>query len=65
MVPPPHSHDGFEETFDGLEGAFGFTVDGAVHEIGPGQALCIERDQVLSFDSLDGSEGKFLSVPTS
>jgi hypothetical protein len=28
-VSPPHSHDG-------LEGAFGFTVDGAVHEIGPG-----------------------------
>src|ERR1019366_1485568 len=49
MAPPPHSHDGFEETVYGLEGVFGFTVDGTVHEIGPGQALCIGRGQVHSF----------------
>jgi uncharacterized protein with NRDE domain/quercetin dioxygenase-like cupin family protein len=53
MVPPPHSHDGFEETVYGLEGVFKFTVDGTVHEIGPGQALRIERGQVHSFDVLN------------
>ena len=34
-MPAPHSHDGFEETIYGLEGATTWTIDGETIEIGP------------------------------
>ena len=41
--PRPHSHDGFEETIYGLEGATTWTIDGETIEIGPGEAVCVPR----------------------
>lgn len=63
-VPPPHSHDGFEEIVYGLRGVLTFTVDGDEHQIGPGQSLCIRRGQVHRFDNRSTVDGAFLSVAT-
>ena len=49
MVPPPHSHDAFDETVYGLEGVLTFTIDGQTREIGPGDSVCIRRGQVHQF----------------
>jgi uncharacterized cupin superfamily protein len=42
-VPVAHSHDAYEETVYGLEGALTWTVDGERREVGSGEALCIRR----------------------
>jgi len=41
LPAPAHSHDHYEETIYGLEGALTWTVEGKPIEVGPGQALCI------------------------
>ena len=41
-MPAPHSHDAFEETIYGLEGATSWAVDGRAVEIGVGDAFCIQ-----------------------
>ena len=64
FVPPPHSHDAFEEAVYVLEGEFTFVVDGVVHELGAGQAGFIGRGQVHSFDNTGSTDGAFLSVAT-
>jgi quercetin dioxygenase-like cupin family protein len=62
--PAPHSHDGYEETVYGLEGTATFTVEGATHEIGPGDAYCIRRGDVHHFDNHSDTDAKFLAVVT-
>jgi quercetin dioxygenase-like cupin family protein len=64
MVPPPHSHDAFDETVYGLEGVLGFTIDGRTREIGPGDSTCIRRGQVHQFVNQGSVDAKFLSVAT-
>ena len=64
FVPPPHSHDGFEETVYVLEGLFTFMVDGVAHELSAGQAGFVGRGQVHSFDNAGSTDGVFLSVAT-
>ena len=64
QVPPPHSHDGFDETIYGLEGVFKFVIDGEAHYIGPGETLCIRRGQVHEFMNKGPGSAKFLSVAT-
>jgi quercetin dioxygenase-like cupin family protein len=63
-VPAPHSHDGFEETVYGLAGATSFSVDGAQHELGIGDALVIRRGQVHQFVNRGTESSCFLSVAT-
>jgi quercetin dioxygenase-like cupin family protein len=63
-VPVPHSHDAFEETVYGLEGVTTFTVDGTTRDIGPGEALCIQRGQVHQFVNHGAADANFLSVAT-
>lgn len=62
-VPAPHSHDAFEELIYGLEGTTTFTVGDVVHELGPGEAVLIERGVVHGFEALDG-DMKFLAIAT-
>jgi quercetin dioxygenase-like cupin family protein len=62
FVPPPHSHDGFEETIYVQRGTFTVTIDGTSQEIGAGHAAFIGRGQVHSFDNSGGVDGAFLSV---
>src|SRR4051794_31667450 len=64
QVPPPHSHDGFDETVYGLEGELQFTIDGATRAIRPGESVCIRRGQVHRFTNEGSADATFLSVAT-
>jgi len=64
QVPPPHSHDAFDETVYGLEGDLTFTIDGRSIEIGPGDSVCIRRGQVHQFVNAGPVDATFLSVAT-
>lgn len=61
-VPAPHSHDGFEETIYGLDGVCTWVVDGEIHEIRPGHAICIRRGRVHGFDNRTDAQTKFLAI---
>jgi quercetin dioxygenase-like cupin family protein len=63
-VPVPHSHDAFEETIYGLEGAAEWTVDGVVREVGPGESLCIKRGSVHGFENRSDTDASFLAIAT-
>ena len=64
FVPPPHSHDGFDESVYVLEGELTFVIDGVAHELGAGEAGFVGRGQVHSFDNTGSTDGVFLSVAT-
>jgi quercetin dioxygenase-like cupin family protein len=64
FVPPPHSHDGFDEAVYVLEGVFTFVIDGVAQQLATGQAGFIGRGQVHSFDNTGSTEGVFLTVAT-
>jgi quercetin dioxygenase-like cupin family protein len=64
LPAPAHSHDHYEETIYGLDGALTWTVDGKAIEVGPGQALCIPRGAIHRFDNLGSREAKALCVIT-
>jgi quercetin dioxygenase-like cupin family protein len=61
-MPAPHSHDAFEETIYGLDGATTWTVDGRTLEIGPGEVVCIPRGAVHAFDNHGAEDAKFLAI---
>jgi quercetin dioxygenase-like cupin family protein len=63
-VPVPHSHDAFEETIYGLEGACTWTIDGQPQAIGPGESVCIRRGQVHGFENHGSADAKFLAIAT-
>jgi len=64
LPAPAHSHDHYEETIYGLEGALTWTVDGKPIEVGPGQALCIRRGAIHRFDNHGSQDAKALCVIT-
>jgi quercetin dioxygenase-like cupin family protein len=51
LSAPAHSHDHYEETVYGIEGALTWAVDGKPIDVGPGQALCIPRAAIHRFDN--------------
>ena len=55
LAAPAHSHDHYEETIYGIDGALTWTIDGKPIDVGPGRALCIPRGAVHRFDN-DGSQ---------
>jgi quercetin dioxygenase-like cupin family protein len=63
-MPAPHSHDAFEETIYGLEGVSTWTVDGETIEVGPGEALCVERGAIHAFENRGNVDAKFLAIAT-
>ena len=63
-VPVAHSHDGYEETIYGLEGALTWTLEGIPTDIGPGEALCIPRGAVHQFDNTGDVDAKALAIVT-
>jgi len=63
-MPTPHSHDGFEETIYGLEGTTTWTIDGQTVEIGPGEAVCVQRAQVHGFENHGDVDATFLAIAT-
>lgn len=64
LAAPAHSHDGFEETIYGVAGVLTWTVDGRPVDVGPGQALCIQRGAVHRFDNNGSEDAKVLCVIT-
>jgi quercetin dioxygenase-like cupin family protein len=63
-MPVPHSHDAFEETIYGLEGATTWTVDGRKLDIRSGEAVCVPRGAVHGFDNRESEDAKFLAIST-
>ena len=63
-TPAPHSHDAFEETIYGLQGASTWTIDATTIEIGAGDAVCIPRGAVHSFDNRGDVDAAFLAIAT-
>jgi quercetin dioxygenase-like cupin family protein len=63
-MPTPHSHDGFEETIYGLEGATTWTIDGQTVEVGPGETVCVRRGQVHGFENQGDVDATFLAIAT-
>jgi len=63
-MPAPHRHDGFEETVYGLEGVTTWTIDGETVEIGPGEAVCVQRGQIHGFENHGSIDATFLAIAT-
>jgi quercetin dioxygenase-like cupin family protein len=63
-MPAPHSHDGFEETIYGLEGVTTWTIDGQTVEVGPGEAVCVQRGQIHGFQNHGDVDAKILCIAT-
>jgi quercetin dioxygenase-like cupin family protein len=63
-VPAAHSHDGYEETIYGIDGALTLTVDGRRSEVGTGEALCIPRGAIHRFDNHGAVDAKVLAIIT-
>jgi quercetin dioxygenase-like cupin family protein len=63
-MPAPHSHDAFEETIYGLEGVSTWTIEGANVEIGPGEAVCVRRGAIHSFENRGSTDAKFIAIAT-
>jgi quercetin dioxygenase-like cupin family protein len=63
-VAAAHSHDGYEETIYGLEGALTWILEGIPTDIGPGEALCIPRGAVHQFDNTGDVDAKALAIVT-
>lgn len=63
-VPIAHSHDAYDETIYGLKGVLAWTVGGRVHDVGPGEVLCIPRGVVHRFDNTSGADATMLGVVT-
>jgi quercetin dioxygenase-like cupin family protein len=63
-MPAAHSHDGFEETIYGLEGATTWTIDGKTVQIGPGEAVCVPRGRIHGFENRGSVDARFLAIAT-
>jgi quercetin dioxygenase-like cupin family protein len=63
-VPVSHSHDAYEETIYGVHGVLTWTIDGTSVEVGPGEAIVIERGAVHRFDNNGDADAKGLAVVT-
>ena len=63
-MPAPHRHDGFEETIYGLTGITTWTIDGETLEVGPGEAVCVQRGQIHGFENRGTVDATFLAIAT-
>jgi len=63
-VAAAHSHDGFDETIYGLEGALVWTVEGQAHEVGCGEVLRIPRGAVHQFANTGELGARALAIVT-
>jgi quercetin dioxygenase-like cupin family protein len=63
-LPLPHSHDAYEETIYGIAGTITFTVEGTPTDIGPGDALCIQRGTVHFFANNGDEAATALAIIT-
>ncbi|HXR78281.1 MAG TPA: cupin domain-containing protein [Bryobacteraceae bacterium] len=64
LPAPAHSHDHYEETIYGINGALTWTVNGIQVDVGPGQVLCIPRGAIHRFENNGAQDVKALCVIT-
>ena len=64
VMAAPHSHDGFEETIYGLEGMTTWRIDGETVDVGPGEAVCVQRGQTHGFQNHGNLDAKILCIAT-
>jgi quercetin dioxygenase-like cupin family protein len=58
--PPPHAHQGEEETFFLLEGRMVFTVGGETYDAHPGSAIYVPRNVAHSYQNVGEGPAKML-----
>jgi quercetin dioxygenase-like cupin family protein len=63
-APPPHSHDGYEETLYGLGGTLTWTIEGERVDVGEGDVVCIPRGVVHRFENEGAVDATALAVVT-
>jgi quercetin dioxygenase-like cupin family protein len=64
LPAPAHSHDHYEETIYGIDGALTWIVNGIQVDVGPGQVLCIPRGAIHRFENNGAQDVKALCVIT-
>ncbi len=62
--PVPHWHDGYAETFIGLEGIFALHVGDAVYPLGPNDVGFVPAKQAHSYSVPIGGPVRFLLIST-
>ena len=62
--PPPHVHDGDDETFIIVEGTYRVFVDGTWHEAPPGTVVFLPRGSVHTFHVAGDAPGKHWVLTT-
>jgi mannose-6-phosphate isomerase-like protein (cupin superfamily) len=60
----PHVQHREDECLYVLEGRFGFTVEGAEREVGPGKHLYVPKGHLHAYQNKGGSTGRLLAVFT-
>nr|WP_235913831.1 cupin domain-containing protein [Pseudoroseomonas coralli] len=63
-VPVAHYHRDYDETIYGLSGVLTWKLDGARHEVGPGETLFIPRGAVHHFANQHEETARALAVLT-
>jgi quercetin dioxygenase-like cupin family protein len=63
-IAAAHSHDAFEETIYGVEGALVWTVEGQPCEVGRGEVLFIPRGAVHQFANTGDLDARALAIVT-
>ena len=63
-IAAPHSHDGYEETIYGLEGALVWTIQGEPNDVGAGEVICIPRGAVHQFANTGNVDATALAIVT-
>ena len=63
-LPPPHSHDGYEETIYGLDGTLTWTIGSRRIEAGRGEVVHIPRGAVHRFENETDADARALAVVT-
>lgn len=63
-VAAAHSHDGYEETIYGLEGALRWTVEGVSTDVGPRETVVIPRGAVHRFENAGEVDARQLAIVT-
>lgn len=64
QTPPAHLHDDWDETVYCTQGTMTYVVDGEVHELQQGDAICVRRGQTHKFDNHTTTDAWMLVVST-
>lgn len=58
--PPLHKHSREDERFDVLAGTVRFSIDGVVHDVGPGDSVAAPRGSVHAFKNISNKPAEML-----